>query len=130
MTRGRGLVDITDQVYRWSMAEGLITGLLNHLGPAHLSLPVGAGERIAGRPGRLEAFLHRLVPDGGDGAYRHEDEEPDDMPAHIRAALTQTQFSNPAAISGQCSATPGRESISGSTGPARTSANLCCLFLG
>jgi len=36
-----------------------------------------------------------LVPDGGGGRYRHEDEGPDDMPAHIRAALTQTQLSVP-----------------------------------
>jgi secondary thiamine-phosphate synthase enzyme len=40
----------------------------------------------------LEAFFRRLVPDGGNGRYRHEDEGPDAMPAHIRAALTQTQL--------------------------------------
>jgi secondary thiamine-phosphate synthase enzyme len=45
----------------------------------------------------LEAFLHRLVPYGGDHLYWHEDEEPDDMPAHIRAAMTQTQLSVPVA---------------------------------
>jgi len=45
----------------------------------------------------LEAFLARLVPEGGDGRYRHEDEGPDDMPAHIRAMLTQTQLSIPVA---------------------------------
>nr|MCV4210018.1 secondary thiamine-phosphate synthase enzyme YjbQ [Roseomonas sp. SXEYE001] len=43
----------------------------------------------------LEEFLARLVPDGGGGRYRHEEEGPDDMPAHIRAALTQTQLSIP-----------------------------------
>jgi secondary thiamine-phosphate synthase enzyme len=45
----------------------------------------------------LEAFLSRLVPDGGNGRYLHEEEGPDDMPAHIRATLTQTQLSIPVA---------------------------------
>ena len=45
----------------------------------------------------LEEFFRRLVPDGGGGRYRHEDEGPDDMPAHIRTALTQTQLSIPVA---------------------------------
>ena len=43
----------------------------------------------------LEDFFRRLVPEGGGGRYRHEDEGPDDMPAHIRAALTQTQLPVP-----------------------------------
>ncbi len=41
----------------------------------------------------LEAFFRRLVPEGAP--YRHQDEGPDDMPAHIKAALTQTQLSIP-----------------------------------
>jgi secondary thiamine-phosphate synthase enzyme len=41
----------------------------------------------------LQAFFRRLVPEGA--AYRHQDEGPDDMPAHIKAALTQTQLSVP-----------------------------------
>ena len=46
----------------------------------------------------LEDFLGRLVPDGGAaGRYRHAEEGPDDMPAHIRAALTQTGLSIPVA---------------------------------
>src|SRR5687768_7621754 len=43
----------------------------------------------------LEDFFHWVVPDGGGGRYRHEEEGPDDMPAHIRAALTQTQLCIP-----------------------------------
>ncbi len=43
----------------------------------------------------LLAFFRRLVPEGA--AYRHQDEGPDDMPAHIKAALTQTQLSIPVA---------------------------------
>ncbi|MGG5887528.1 secondary thiamine-phosphate synthase enzyme YjbQ [Falsiroseomonas sp. HC035] len=45
----------------------------------------------------LEDFLQRLVPDGGNGRYRYGDEGPDDMLAHIRAELTQTQLSTPVA---------------------------------
>lgn len=41
----------------------------------------------------LEAFFNRLVPE--KASYRHEDEGPDDMPAHIKAALTQTQLAVP-----------------------------------
>ena len=41
----------------------------------------------------LEAFFRRLVPE--NAGYRHEDEGPDDMPAHIKSALTQTQLSVP-----------------------------------
>ena len=40
-----------------------------------------------------EAFFRRLVPE--NAGYRHQDEGPDDMPAHIKAALTQTQLSHP-----------------------------------
>jgi secondary thiamine-phosphate synthase enzyme len=42
----------------------------------------------------LEVFFLRLVPEGR-GLYRHEDEAPDNMPAHIRAALTQNSVSIP-----------------------------------
>jgi secondary thiamine-phosphate synthase enzyme len=45
----------------------------------------------------LEAFLARLVPDGDRARYRHDEEGPDDMPAHIRSVLTQTQLSIPLA---------------------------------
>ena len=45
----------------------------------------------------LETFLARLVPGGAAGRYRHADEGADDMPAHIRAALTQTHLSIPVA---------------------------------
>ena len=42
----------------------------------------------------LGAFLHRIVPEN-IALYRHNDEGPDDMPAHIKSALTQTQVSIP-----------------------------------
>ena len=96
-TRGRRLVDITDQVCRWSRAQGIVTGLLT-IWCRHTSASLLVQENASPDvQADLEAFLRRLVPDGGDGRYRHEDEGPDDLPAHIRAALTQTQLSIPVA---------------------------------
>jgi secondary thiamine-phosphate synthase enzyme len=94
-TRGRGLVNITDQVCRWSQAQGLSTGLLT-IWCRHTSASLLVQENASPDvQADLGDFLARLVPDGGNGRYRHEDEGPDDMPAHIRAALTQTQLSIP-----------------------------------
>jgi secondary thiamine-phosphate synthase enzyme len=97
MTRRRGLVGITDQVCGWSSTQGIGTGLLT-IWCRHTSASLLVQENASPDvQADLEAFLRRLVPDGGDGRYRHEDEGPDDMPAHIRAALTQTQLSIPLA---------------------------------
>lgn len=94
-TRGRGLVDITSRVCRWSGNQGIATGLLT-IWCRHTSASLLVQENASPDVrADLEAFLGRLVPDGGDGRYRHEEEGPDDMPAHIRAALTQTQLSVP-----------------------------------
>jgi secondary thiamine-phosphate synthase enzyme len=96
-TRGRGLVNITDQVCRWSQAQGLSTGLLT-IWCRHTSASLLVQENASPDvQADLETFLVRLVPDGGAGRYRHAEEGPDDMPAHIRAALTQTQLSIPVA---------------------------------
>ena len=96
-TRGRGLVEITGEVLRWVAAQGVATGLLiiwcRHTS-ASLLVQENASPDVRAD---LEDFLRRLVPDGGGGRYRHEDEGPDDMPAHIRAALTQVQISIPVA---------------------------------
>ena len=96
-TRGRGLVEITGEVLRWVAAQGVATGLLiiwcRHTS-ASLLVQENASPDVQAD---LEDFLRRLVPDGGGGRYRHEDEGPDDMPAHIRAALTQVQISIPVA---------------------------------
>ena len=96
-TRGRGLVEVTDEVVRWLAAQGIATGLLivwcRHTS-ASLLVQENASPDVRAD---LEDFFRRLVPDGGGGRYRHEDEGPDDMPAHIRAALTQTQLSIPVA---------------------------------
>jgi secondary thiamine-phosphate synthase enzyme len=95
VTRGRGLVDITDQVCRWLGSQGIATGLLT-IWCRHTSASLLVQENVSpGVRADLETFLRRLVPDGGDGRYRHEEEGPDDMPAHIRAMLTQVQLSIP-----------------------------------
>ena len=97
VTHGRGLVAITDQVCSWATQQGIVTGLLT-IWCRHTSASLLVQENASLEVrSDLEAFFRRLVPDGGDGRYQHEDEGPDDMPAHIRAALTQTQLSIPVA---------------------------------
>jgi secondary thiamine-phosphate synthase enzyme len=97
MTGGRGLVEITASVCRWVRQQDIGLGLLT-IWCRHTSASLLVQENASPDVrADLEAFLGRLVPDGGNGRYRHEDEGPDDMPAHIRAALTQTQLSIPVA---------------------------------
>lgn len=96
-TRGRALVAITDQVLSWTRQQGFVTGLLT-IWCRHTSASLLVQENASPEvQADLEAFFRRLVPDGGNGRYRHDDEGPDDMPAHIRTALTQTQLSIPVA---------------------------------
>jgi len=93
-TSGRGLVDITDAVVRWvavqGMAEGLLTLFCRHTS-ASLLIQENAAPEVRSD---LEAFFDRIAPEG-QGLYAHDDEGPDDMPSHIRAALTQTHLSVP-----------------------------------
>ena len=70
--------------------RGLATIFVHHTS-ASLVLCENADPRVRRD---LEAWLARAVPDG-DPLYRHDDEGPDDMPAHVRAALTQTQLCIP-----------------------------------
>jgi secondary thiamine-phosphate synthase enzyme len=94
-TRGRGMVEVTERVLRWVSAQGIATGLLT-IWCRHTSASLLVQENASPEVrADLEDFLRRLVPEGGGGRYRHEDEGPDDMPAHLRAALTQTQLSIP-----------------------------------
>ncbi len=97
-TRGRGLVEVTGEVVRWLAAQGIGTGLLT-VWCRHTSASLLVQENASPDVrADLEDFFRRLVPDGGGaggGRYRHADEGPDDMPAHLRAALTQTQLSIP-----------------------------------
>lgn len=93
-TRGRGLVEITEKVSLWATASGIRSGLLT-LFIRHTSASLLVQENADPAVQRdLERFLSRLVPDG-DPLFEHATEGPDDMPAHVRAALTQTQLSVP-----------------------------------
>ena len=94
-TPGRGLLEVTAPICRWVAAQafgdGLLTVWCRHTS-ASLLVQENASPEVRSD---LEDFFRRLVPDGGGGRYRHEDEGPDDMPAHLRTALTQTQLSIP-----------------------------------
>ena len=93
-TSGRGLVEFTDQVVGWVAASDITTGLLTlHVRHTSASLVIqeNADPEVLND---LERFFARLVPDG-DGIFRHTAEGPDDMPAHVRSALTATSLSLP-----------------------------------
>ena len=90
-TRGQGLYEITPQVQSSiDVAEGLCTLFVRHTS-ASLVIQENA-DPSAKRD--LERWIARLVPEG-DPFYTHDSEGPDDMPAHIRAALTNTSLSIP-----------------------------------
>jgi secondary thiamine-phosphate synthase enzyme len=92
-TRGAGLVEITGEVEGWAAAQGMTTGLLTVF-CRHTSASLLIQENAAPEVARdLEDYFARLAPESG--AYRHQDEGQDDMPAHLRAALTQVQLSIP-----------------------------------
>ncbi|NML18006.1 YjbQ family protein [Azohydromonas sp. G-1-1-14] len=93
-TPGRGLIDITRRVRDWAQAQGFSEGLLT-LFVRHTSASLLIQENADPEVQRdLERFFARLVPDG-DALFRHRDEGPDDMPAHVRSTLTATQLSIP-----------------------------------
>ncbi|EUJ09804.1 secondary thiamine-phosphate synthase enzyme [Methylophilaceae bacterium 11] len=92
--QGRRLYDITPQVMQWANAQGLQTGLLT-LYIQHTSASLLINENYDSDVlVDMEAFFNRLVPDG-DELFIHTVEGPDDMPAHVRTALTQTSLSIP-----------------------------------
>lgn len=93
-TRGKGLYDFTNQVAPWVRNSGVSTGLLT-LWIQHTSASLTVQENadpdvIAD----LNDFFGRIAPED-NRLYRHTMEGPDDMPAHIRAALTLTQLTVP-----------------------------------
>lgn len=95
-TPGRGLVEITRQVAQWVGDSGIANGLLT-LFIRHTSASLLVQENADPEVRRdLERFFARLVPDG-DPLFEHRNEGPDDMPAHVRSALTQVQLSVPVA---------------------------------
>lgn len=93
-TCGKGLYEFTALLADWLAVSGAQDGLLT-LFVRHTSASLLIQENADPDVRRdLEAFLTRLVPEN-DPLYRHTLEGPDDMPAHVRAALTQTQLSIP-----------------------------------
>ncbi len=93
-SRGRGLVEITQNILDWLAPHGVQTGLLT-LFCRHTSAGLLIQENAAPDVrADLETFLERLAPEDA-GRYRHADEGLDDMPAHIRTALTGVQLSVP-----------------------------------
>jgi len=95
-TRGRGLVEFTRAATSWVAQAGFETGLLT-LFVRHTSASLLIQENAdPDVRGDLDRFFARLVPDG-DPLFRHQDEGPDDMPAHIRTALTAVSLTIPLA---------------------------------
>jgi len=93
-TRGRGLCELTSEVERWveqnRFQDGLLTLHLQHTS-ASLLIQENADPDVRRD---LEAFFKRLVPDG-DPLFAHTAEGDDDMPAHIRTALTAVNLNLP-----------------------------------
>ena len=93
-TSGQGLYEVTRQVADWVTTQSIDTGLLNlfcrHTS-ASLLIQENADPDVLTD---LNAFFSRLVPEG-DPDYLHRSEGSDDMPAHIRSALTQSSLSIP-----------------------------------
>jgi secondary thiamine-phosphate synthase enzyme len=93
-TEGRGLYDVTPKIIDWidkqEIQDGLLTLLIQHTS-ASLLLNENYDSDVQTD---LENFFSRLVKDG-DSLFTHTIEGDDDMPAHIRTALTQTNLSIP-----------------------------------
>jgi secondary thiamine-phosphate synthase enzyme len=92
-TPRQGLHEVTQAVARWVAAQGMEEGLLT-IFCRHTSASLLIQENAAPAARRdLEAYFARIAPEGD--AYEHDEEGPDDMPAHLRAALTQIQLTVP-----------------------------------
>lgn len=88
-----GLHEFTSDVAAWLQTTGIRDGLLT-LFCRHTSASLMIQENAAPAARRdLEAYFARIAPEGD--SYEHDDEGPDDMPAHLRTALTQSQLSVP-----------------------------------
>ena len=92
-TRRKGLVEITGEVSDWlggqAVGEGLLTLFCRHTS-ASLVIQENAAPAVRRD---METYFDALAPESG--AYEHDDEGPDDMPAHLKAALTGVQLSIP-----------------------------------
>lgn len=95
-TKPREIREITAEVARWTAAQGMARGLLSAYLPhtsASLLIQENASPEVRHD---LDTFLRRLAPEN-PALYRHNDEGPDDMPAHIKSALLPTQLAIPVA---------------------------------
>lgn len=94
-TSGRGLIDVTTAVAEWltqtGIAEGLVTLLCRHTS-ASLLIQENAARAVRSD---LLAWFKQIAPEGDH--YCHDDEGPDDMPAHLRATLTGVNLQIPLA---------------------------------
>ena len=93
-TDGPGLYEITAEIAAWTTGQGISRGLLTAFVPhtsASLLIQENADPDVRAD---LQRFFQRLVPEDAR-LYRHVAEGLDDMPAHIKAALTQVQLSIP-----------------------------------
>ena len=90
----QGLHEVTGPIAQWLQGQDIGTGLLT-IFCRHTSASLVIQENAANAARRdLEAFMARIAPEDPT-LYAHDDEGPDDMPAHIRAALTSTSLSIP-----------------------------------
>jgi len=93
-TRKQGLLEITPELSAWvddqQMTDGLLTIFCRHTS-ASLLIQENAAPEVRSD---LEAYFARIAPEDPH-TYAHDDEGPDDMPAHLRTALTQVQLSIP-----------------------------------
>jgi secondary thiamine-phosphate synthase enzyme len=93
-TPGRGLIEVTAEIRAWvgehGMRAGLLTVFCRHTS-ASLLIQENAAPEVRSD---LVAFFDRIAPED-PARYAHDDEGPDDMPAHLKTALTQVQLSIP-----------------------------------
>lgn len=95
---GRGTYDITDDINREVAGSGVAEGLA-HIFIHHTSASLIISENVDPTVmSDLEAYMKRAVPDG-DPLFKHTQEGPDDMSAHIRSILTQTALTIPVTAS-------------------------------
>jgi len=92
-TRGQRLYEITSPISEWVRQQRIQTGLLT-IFCRHTSASLLIQENAdATVRSDIEAWFDRLAPE--DGPYNHDSEGPDDMPAHLKTALTEVQLSIP-----------------------------------
>ncbi len=93
-TDGRGTYDLSTDVQRYVAESGIQTGMC-HVFVCHTSASLMLCENADPDVMRdLETFMSRITPDG-DPAYTHPAEGPDDMSAHVRSILTQSDLNLP-----------------------------------